>query len=472
MKVTNPNGSYTNTYDNLGNIIAVTDSNGNTVNYTYDYLGQLTSEIGNGLNYTVTYDNRGNILTKGNNTYTYGNSEWQDLLTAYNGTAITYDAIGNPNNWRDGMTFTWQKGRQLASVTKLGSTYSYAYDSSSIRTSKTVNGVTTNYTYVDGKLVHQTDGTTAIWFYYDATGKLIAMEYNGEQYYYMYDSAGNIVSLVSNNAVTVATYTYDAWGKLISSSGTMAEINPIRYKQYYYDTETGFYYLMSRYYDPEVGRFINADAYASTGQGITGCNMFLYCTNNPVSLYDPDGQDAIILYDSDNVSHIGLLVQGSDGTWYHYYWGAKSGFPRVLCVFSINVEATTWCKEYTGEINLVSINNSHQFSGDYEELLYLYGDFSSCIDELKNSSEKYNLYSNNCSQKSLSTLSTANTQYQKYLKEASKYVLPRDAFNNIIKNVHNNITLPSEELCFFKNRINMRVRKNEKILNDYLKVYG
>ena len=296
-KMSNVFDTFTNTYDNLGNIIRVDEDWGKKadtyVEYTYDSLGQLISESGSRANYTITYDNRGNILTKGNNTYTYGNSNWQDLLTAYNGTTITYDAIGNPNNWRDGMTFSWQKGKQLASVVKNGTTYSYAYDSTGIRTSKTVNGITTTFTYVDGKLIHQTDGTNNWWFYYDATDKLIAMEYNGEQYYYLYDSTGNIVGLMTYDALTVADYEYDAWGKLISATGDMANINPIRYKGYYYDQEIGLYYLQSRYYDPEIGRFLNADAFASTGQGVLGYNMFAYCGNNPVMYCDPSGQIVI-----------------------------------------------------------------------------------------------------------------------------------------------------------------------------------
>ena len=331
--------TFTNTYDNLGNIIRVDEDWGKKadtyVEYTYDSLGQLISESGSRGTYTVTYDDRGNILTKGNNTYTYGNSQWQDLLTAYNGTNITYDAIGNPNNWRDGMTFSWQKGKQLASVVKNGTTYSYAYDSTGIRTSKTVNGITTTFTYVDGKLVHQTDGTNVWFFYYDATDKLIAMEYNGEQYYYLYDSTGNIVGLMTYDALTVADYEYDAWGKLISATGDMANINPIRYKGYYYDQELGLYYLQSRYYDPEIGRFINADEFTSTGQGVVGNNMFAYCGNNPVSREDNQGTfwDTVFDVISLVTSIVDVVRDPTDG----WAWAGLAGdildlIPFVTCV--------------------------------------------------------------------------------------------------------------------------------------------
>ena len=93
--------------------------------------------------------------------------------------------------------------------------------------------------------------------------------------------------LITADGTTAAEYSYNAWGKLLSATGSMAEINPIRYRGYYYDTETGLYYLQSRYYDPEIGRFISPDSYASTGQGILGTNMFAYCGNNPVMGYDP-----------------------------------------------------------------------------------------------------------------------------------------------------------------------------------------
>ena len=97
----------------------------------------------------------------------------------------------------------------------------------------------------------------------------------------------------------------DAWGKLISSSGSLAEINPLRYRGYYYDTETGFYYLQSRYYDPVVSRFINADSFTSTGDGLLGYNMFAYCGNNPVCYSDPTGHFALV---DDLLVLLGLAV--------------------------------------------------------------------------------------------------------------------------------------------------------------------
>ena len=95
--------------------------------------------------------------------------------------------------------------------------------------------------------------------------------------------------LVDGTGATVASYEYDPYGNILSATGDMAEINPLRYRGYYYDTELKMYYLQSRYYDPAIGRFINADSFISTDSGVLGSNMFAYCGNNPVMGYDPTG---------------------------------------------------------------------------------------------------------------------------------------------------------------------------------------
>ena len=123
-----------------------------------------------------------------------------------------------------------------------------------------------------------------------ANNQPLAMKYNGTLYYYILNAQGDVVRIVNSSRSVVASYTYDPWGKIISSSGTLADINPLRYCGYYYDSETGFYYLQSRYYDPEIGRFINADSYASTdATGLLSTNMFAYCENDPVNRSDPSG---------------------------------------------------------------------------------------------------------------------------------------------------------------------------------------
>ena len=109
-------------------------------------------------------------------------------------------------------------------------------------------------------------------------------------YYYTTNLQGDVIRMVDVYGNTAAYYEYDPYGNAIQASGSHATINPLRYRGYYYDHETGMYYCQSRYYDPAIGRFINADEYTSTGQGIIGNNMFAYCGNNPIAHEDADGE--------------------------------------------------------------------------------------------------------------------------------------------------------------------------------------
>ncbi len=194
---------------------------------------------------------------------------------------------------------SWQGGRQLSSMTKGSDTLSFAYNESGLRTSKTVNGITHNYVWQGSKLAADITDAYALYFHYDSSGDVIGFTRtaNGTdtEYFYVKNLQGDILKVITATGTEAAAYTYDAWGKLLTSTGDMADVNPLRYRGYFYDNETGLYYLKSRYYDPEVGRFINPDAYASTGQGILGTNMFTYCRNNPVNLYDPSGTSAAAL---------------------------------------------------------------------------------------------------------------------------------------------------------------------------------
>ena len=110
--------------------------------------------------------------------------------------------------------------------------------------------------------------------------------YGSVYYYYITNLQGDVMSIVDGSGNVVASYEYDPYGNVIEAAGILAEINPLRYRGYVYDSETDFYYLQSRFYDPAIGRFINADSYISTGQGIVGNNMFAYCGNNPVNCVD------------------------------------------------------------------------------------------------------------------------------------------------------------------------------------------
>ena len=284
-------------YDAAGNITKITGTTrtDQSASYTYDNQGQLTKEVNTKGTFNYTYDTYGNIRSVSgaeSHTYTYGDSEWLDLLTAYDGKSITYDAIGNPAVWHNSTgdwKLSWANGRQLTTASNDGHRVNYTYDLAGIRDSKVVDGVTYNYITQNGQVVRQTWGSHVMDFVYDNTGKPYAVKYDGTLYYYVLNLQGDVISIVTHWGESYGSYTYDAWGNVLSVSGDIAKLNPIRYRGYYYDSETRLYYLGSRYYDPQVKRFINADGYASTGQGFVGCNMFAYCGNNPIRFVDLNG---------------------------------------------------------------------------------------------------------------------------------------------------------------------------------------
>ena len=175
---------------------------------------------------------------------------------------------------------------------------SYSYDETGFRTRK---GMTGTQTWFDrdaaGNLVHETrnNGRTIC-----ITGSIGSISYNGVRYAFRKNLQGDVIAILDTSGNVVARYTYDAWGKVLSvtdaygnantSSTLIGNVNPIRYRGYYYDTETGWYYLNSRYYDPDVKRFINADSQFDEGAGLLGYNLYVYCANNPINLCDPSGR--------------------------------------------------------------------------------------------------------------------------------------------------------------------------------------
>ena len=189
-------------------------------------------------------------------------------------------------------SFTWSSGRNLAQITDGDNTYSYTYDENGIRTSKTLNGVTTYYNTRDGIILSQTDGENTWYFQYDTSGTPLGFVLNGTQYFYITNQMNDVLAITDTNGDIVGNYEYDAWGKVLTADTDLAKQNPLRYRGYYYDNEMGYYYLQSRYYDSNICRFINADSIdiSKISKGtVFGNNIFAYCDNDAVNDADYNG---------------------------------------------------------------------------------------------------------------------------------------------------------------------------------------
>lgn len=279
-------------YDNEERITKVIDSVDGTTEYTYDSLGQLlTEKVNDVIVNSMTYDNYGNILTKNGISYTYGDNAWKDKLTAYNGQAISYDAQGNPTSYL-GHNLAWEKGRQLKSFDNI----SYTYDANGIRTSKTVNGVKHTYVLEGANILEETWGDNELIPMYDNEENVCGIIYNGEPYCFRKNLQGDIISITDFSGQEVAKYSYDAWGVCTilvdASDDHIASVNPYRYRGYYFDVETGLYYLQSRYYDPVIGRFVNGDDFENVeySSQLLAYNLFTYCDNDLINTIDKEGK--------------------------------------------------------------------------------------------------------------------------------------------------------------------------------------
>ena len=262
--------------------------------YTYDALGRLETETSNGVTTKFEYDNYGNIVAKGiadengdiipetKIEYTY-DEVWKDKLTSFNGQTITYDAQGNPTEYL-GHNLTWEKGRQLKSFDN----NIYSYNANGIRTSKTVDGCELHEYVLEGsKILKESWNGNSLIPLYDNSDSVCGIIYNNINYFFLKNLQGDIIAITNSDGDTVARYSYDAWGKCtveFDNTGYIANINPFRYRGYYLDKETNLYYLNSRYYDANTGRFINTDSpeYVS----MQGGNLFAYGGNCPTKNAD------------------------------------------------------------------------------------------------------------------------------------------------------------------------------------------
>ena len=308
---------YSYEYDANNNLTAIKKNGATLHTYTYDSLGQLTSWYNAATDKTVRYGyyKGGNLknIYDGEDTvsFVYNNGDGiADRLMVYDGQLLSYDDIGNPLNFRDGISMTWKNGRQLATLTNGQTSASYDYNESGIRNKKTVNGITTTYQLDGSKIVSENRNGTVQSYFYDENGSVLGITYGGENYSFRKNFRNDVLAILNASGEVVVEYSYDPWGNILAVNGSLASTlgadNPFRYRGYYYDTESCFYYLNSRYYDAKVCRFVNADAVLATN------GLYTYCINNPVNYVDTDGYDPVKIYET--ASSINGLLGGSWGS--------------------------------------------------------------------------------------------------------------------------------------------------------------
>jgi len=294
-------------YDVSGNITSIKRDEYET-RYQYDELGRLIREDNPVLDKTVVYkyDAGGNILLKKEykysledrlysptiTSYTYASKGNKDQLINFNGETIAYDVMGRPTSIGT-HSLTWNKKGKLVIYDDIA----YTYGLNGIRTSKIVDGVKTTYSLLNNKiLAEQSDDKEIIYRY--SSDKLIGFTFNDVEYIYERNIQGDVLRIYrKDNLTLVAEYQYDAYGnhKVINhTEDNIGDINPFRYRGYYFDVETGWYYLNARYYSPSIGRFISPDELSildETRSQINGLNLYMYCGDNPVMNIDPSGRE-------------------------------------------------------------------------------------------------------------------------------------------------------------------------------------
>ena len=327
------------TYDDMGNMTSFIKSSNNNVlfkkQYYYDRYSRLIRENDTifGRTYGYAYDNNGNIIAKHEYVYTenpvlysppisstfysYDNLTYPNRLISFGNQAITYDSVGNPITYR-GKTFSWDKGTLLTQISDNNSFVTLAYDGFKQRVQKDKDGCVTKYYYINNLLIFEERNVFSneihkIKYLYSHEGIIgfVLSGYNASlnlNGVYLYEKSiqQDVMTIVNSNNQVVAMYAYDAWGnhKVLNPNGTentsltfVGNINPIRYRSYYYDTDLKMYWLTTRYYDPEVGRFISPDHYSYLDyQKLHGLNLYAYSKNNPVMYYDPSGHIPFLLF--------------------------------------------------------------------------------------------------------------------------------------------------------------------------------
>ena len=321
--------------------------------------------------------------------------------------------------------------------------------------------ITHDYLTQSGKVARETIrqsvggtvlSTKTLDFFYDESGRPFAFNYSvdggiASTYYYILNLQGDVVQIIDANGVMQAEYVYSPWGEIISAEGDLAEINPLRYRGYYYDSETGFYYLQSRYYDPENHRFINADCIAKTEYLSISTNVFVYCLNSPVYCIDSSGTDAIWLQERDSAAsmgHSGLMVQDTNEEWFFFYWGpASETFSTGLLTgvsngcYVVKIATDGHSLSDVEDIQTV-LKNAGGDPGNRAEKItdayYFKGDYTNTyekVKEMERSGSEYNLITRNCLQQTLEAFMASDQRFKFVSYGLVNGVVPNEAVRRV-----------------------------------------
>ena len=452
---------YSYNYNDTGNVENVYENGKKVAVYTYDELNQLVwyADTRTGRYIRIVYDNYGNIqrmesYSLGTNwapvklletrTYSYGDTNWKDKLTEFDGNSITYDKNGNPLTYRDDMTFEWENGRILKKINTSYKAIQMNYDSNGMRTQKSVDGVKTNYYYdSSNNLFALTQGSDTLFFYYDNSGEVMSVSCNGTMYYYIKDLQDDITEIVDKDGKAVAEYAYDAWGNMLTENNgtlTVGKLNPFRYRGYVYDEETGLYYLQSRYYDPFTGRFLNADVYTDTESGTPlSTNMFAYCENNAINKSDDEGKDAWWIQSPNSANgsgHTSLLLQEKSGYWWYFYWGPSSIqllFLGTTSLKNINKNVRNQINYYNNDKKRPVMIRKLDYSENYTQAIQLKGHFEDSIKQIKKFIND-NKYAFKYSVRYCALYKFRYTKKYKGKDRPYSYILSRNLYYNLLTN--------------------------------------
>ena len=254
------------------------------------------------------------------------------------------------------------------------------------------------------------------------------------------------MGILNTSGTEVVKYTYDAWGKVLTTTGSLAStlgtIQPFRYRGYVYDVETGMYYLLSRYYNPEWGRFINENIKLITSESFLARNVFSYALNDPCDLIDPTGFDAIWIQEGNSAKgfgHTGLMVQDEEKNWHYFFWGPESeeatkelitgtsngSYVQKIETFGIELKDTDTIKEVLSKAEYPAASRAGLITSTY----YFEGDYTATYRKavrIAESGEDYRVLSNNCLQKTLSAFLESNSNFA--------YIIGNNILNDVIPN--------------------------------------